>query len=58
MQKQNFMNQGQDEEVGQTKRLNCQLEEKKIPKDFYDQYGFERRKDIQLGYLPVFIPFD
>ena len=51
------MNQPPDSEVGQTRRLDCHASESKIPKDHYDEYGFERRRDVRLEFLPIFIPF-
>jgi hypothetical protein len=51
------MNQPPDSEVGQTRRLDCHATEGKIPKDHYDEYGFEKRRGVRLEFLPVFIPF-
>ena len=33
------------------------LPDKAPPKDFYDEYGFEKRQ-LSKAYLPIFIPFD
>ena len=57
MQQSNIFNQSEDDKLGTTLRLDLSYPDKAPPKDFYDEYGFEKR-ELSKAYLPIFIPFD
>jgi hypothetical protein len=43
MQQSNIFNQSEDDKLGTTLRLDLSYPDKAPPKDFYDEYGFEKR---------------
>ena len=57
MQGSQFFNQEPDEPLGGTLRMDPGYPDKPPPRDKYDQYGFEVRREKPWAALPCFIPF-